>query len=79
MCANGVIVGDTVTPVLRSLFSGFSQTAVGELIINRQFIILVSSVCIMYPLSLNKDIAKLSHASGMGEWLAMTSGVGTEG
>ncbi len=68
MCANGVIVGDTVTPVLRSLLPGFSQSTVGAWIINRQVVIITSSLFVMYPLSLNRDIAKLSHASGMGAW-----------
>ena len=62
MCAYTVIVGDTLSPVLKRMVdedaSDFVQT-----LVSRRFIITVATVGIMFPLSLYRDISKLAKTS----------------
>ena len=65
MCAFGIIIGDTIPHVIRSLFPGLHSIPVLGLLANRQFVIVLCTACVSYPLSLHRDIAKLSRASGL--------------
>ncbi|KAH7888588.1 amino acid transporter [Phlebopus sp. FC_14] len=65
MCAFGIIVGDTIPHVIRSVFPTLYKIPVLSLFTNRQFIIALCTVCVSYPLSLYRDIHKLSRASGL--------------
>ncbi|GAA5897125.1 hypothetical protein JCM6882_001799 [Rhodosporidiobolus microsporus] len=62
MCAFEVILGDTVPRVLLALVGPDPSPLVGFLI-GRHFVVTVLTVGISYPLSLYRDIEKLSHAS----------------
>ncbi|KAG8877637.1 hypothetical protein FRB97_003229 [Tulasnella sp. 331] len=64
MCAFGIIIGDTIPHVIRYVFPSLSTTPFLSIFTNRQFIIALCTVCISYPLSLHRDIHKLSRASG---------------
>ena len=57
--------GDTIPHVIRSLFPTLHTIPVLSLFTNRQFIITLCTVCVSYPLSLHRDIHKLSRASGL--------------
>lgn len=65
MCAFGIIIGDTLPHVLRSLFPSLAHIPVLSLLHNRQFVIAFCTICISYPLSLYRDIHKLARASGL--------------
>jgi sodium-coupled neutral amino acid transporter 11 len=65
MCAFGIIIGDTLPHVMRSLFPSLPTIPVLSLFTNRQFVIVLCTVCISYPLSLYRDIHKLARASGL--------------
>ena len=65
MCAFGIIVGDTLPHVMRSLFPTLPSIPVLYLFTNRQFMIVLCTACISYPLSLYRDIHKLARASGL--------------
>ena len=56
--------GDTIPHVIRSIFPSLATTPILSIFSNRQFIIALCTVTISYPLSLYRDIAKLSRASG---------------
>jgi len=43
------------------------KTALGAMLVNRQFIIALAIGGVAYPLSLYRDIAKLAKASSLGE------------
>lgn len=58
-------VGDTIPHVIRSAFPRLQTIPVLSLLTNRQFVIALCTVCISYPLSLYRDIHKLSRASGL--------------
>lgn len=60
--------GDTIPHVIASLFPSFKTTPVLWLLINRKFVVFLATVCVSYPLSLYRDIGKLSRASGMGQF-----------
>ncbi|OJA18237.1 hypothetical protein AZE42_05175 [Rhizopogon vesiculosus] len=57
--------GDTIPHVIRSIFPNLSAIPVLSLLTNRQFIIVLCTTCVSYPLSLYRDIHKLSRASGL--------------
>lgn len=59
MIAYNVIIGDTVTKVFRRLFA-LSHT---HLLANRNSVVFISTLTVTLPLSLQKDIAKMSKAS----------------
>ncbi|TFK75433.1 amino acid transporter [Pluteus cervinus] len=64
MCAFGIIIGDTIPHVIRSIFPKLPTIPVLSIFANRQFVIVLCTMCISYPLSLYRDIHKLSRASG---------------
>src|SRR5882762_11869704 len=57
------VTGDTIPHVIRSIFPSLPTTPVLSMFANRQFIIVFCTSCISYPLSLYRDIHKLSIAS----------------
>ena len=57
--------GDTIPHVIRSIFPTLYKIPVLSLFTNRQFIIALCTICVSYPLSLHRDIHKLSRASGL--------------
>lgn len=59
MIAYNVIIGDTVTKVLRRIFA-LSHT---HLLANRNSVVFISTLTVTLPLSLQKDITKMSKAS----------------
>ena len=67
MCAFNVIIGDTIPHVIAYLFPSISTHAMLRLLVDRHFIIILITVTISFPLSLHRDIVKLSKSSGFGE------------
>ncbi|KAI0356291.1 amino acid transporter [Trametes cingulata] len=65
MCAFGIIIGDTIPHVIRSLFPRLYSVPILGLLTKRQFVIALCTICVSYPLSLYRDIHKLSRASGL--------------
>ncbi|KAJ6625632.1 amino acid transporter [Mycena sp. CBHHK59/15] len=65
MCAFGIIIGDTIPHVIRSVFPRLYSVPVLYLLTNRKFVIALCTICVSYPLSLYRDIHKLSRASGL--------------
>ncbi|OJT12294.1 Vacuolar amino acid transporter 2 [Trametes pubescens] len=65
MCAFGIIIGDTIPHVIRSVFPHLWRVPVLNLLVKRQFVIALCTICVSYPLSLYRDIHKLSRASGL--------------
>jgi sodium-coupled neutral amino acid transporter 11 len=63
MCAFGIIIGDTIPHVIRSVFPNLPSTPVLSIFADRRFIIAFTTICVSYPLSLYRDIHKLSIAS----------------
>ncbi|KAM6502281.1 Transmembrane amino acid transporter domain containing protein [Amanita muscaria] len=64
MCACGIIIGDTIPHVIRSIFPTLHEKPLLKIFANRQFIISLCIIGVSYPLSLYRDIHKLSRASG---------------
>lgn len=63
-----VIIGDTIPHVLGALFPsllGSEDSPGSSILVNRQFIIVVCTLLISYPLALNKNIAHLAKASAL--------------
>ncbi|KAI9459087.1 amino acid transporter [Russula earlei] len=65
MCAFGIIIGDTIPHVIRSVFPNLPSTPVLSIFADRRFIIALCSIGVSYPLSLYRDIHKLSIASSL--------------
>jgi solute carrier family 38 (sodium-coupled neutral amino acid transporter), member 11 len=65
MCAFGIIIGDTLPQVLRSAFPKLPMMPVLKIFANRQFLIALCTIGVSYPLSLYRDIHKLSRASAL--------------
>ncbi|KAJ7680335.1 amino acid transporter [Mycena polygramma] len=65
MCAFGIIIGDTIPHVIRSVFPQLYSIPVLNLLTNRKFVIALCTIGVSYPLSLYRDIHKLSRASGL--------------
>ncbi|KAL2399852.1 Vacuolar amino acid transporter 2 [Exophiala dermatitidis] len=63
MIAFCIIVGDTIPHVLEALFPGLSQVPFLWLLTDRRAVIVLFILGISWPLSLYRDIAKLSKAS----------------
>ncbi|KKK26985.1 hypothetical protein ARAM_002617 [Aspergillus rambellii] len=63
MIAFCIIVGDTIPHVLNSLFPSLREMSFLWLLTDRRAIIVLLVLCISYPLSLYRDIAKLAKAS----------------
>jgi sodium-coupled neutral amino acid transporter 11 len=58
-------LGDTIPSVIRSVFPNLQNIRIFSIFANRQFIIALCTICVSYPLSLYRDIHKLSRASGL--------------
>lgn len=65
MCAFGIIIGDTLPQVLRSAFPKLPMMPILKIFANRQFLIALCTIGVSYPLSLYRDIHKLSRASAL--------------
>ncbi|KAG7098547.1 hypothetical protein E1B28_000482 [Marasmius oreades] len=65
MIAFSIIIGDTIPHVITSIFPTLATMPVLWIFTNRQFIIFLCTTCVSYPLSLHRDIHKLSRASGL--------------
>ncbi|KAF8161095.1 AAAP amino acid permease [Crassisporium funariophilum] len=65
MCAFGIIIGDTLPQVVRAVFPKLPTIPILKIFANRQFLIALCTVGVSYPLSLYRDIHKLSRASGL--------------
>ncbi|CUA66899.1 Vacuolar amino acid transporter 2 [Saccharomyces cerevisiae S288c] [Rhizoctonia solani] len=63
MCAFGIIIGDTIPHVIRSIFPTLSTIPVLSIFTHRNFIVILCTTCISYPLSLYRSIASLAKAS----------------
>lgn len=61
MCAFCVVIGDTIPHVIKMIFPSLS----GSFLANRQFVITFFTLAISYPLSLYRNIEKLSKASAI--------------
>jgi hypothetical protein len=61
------IIGDTIPHVIAFLLPFLRSIPVLSLLLNRSFVIILATVGVSYPLSLHRDISKLSKASGIGE------------
>lgn len=66
MCAFSVIIGDTIPHVIAYLFPVLAEHAGLRLLVDRRFIIVVCTLAVSFPLSLHRDIVKLSKSSGFG-------------
>ncbi|CCG83285.1 Putative uncharacterized protein [Taphrina deformans PYCC 5710] len=60
-----VIIGDTIPDVFASTFPKLQHRSVLWLFTNRQFMIILCTCMISYPLSLYRDITKLAKASAL--------------
>jgi len=65
MCAFGIIIGDTLPQVFRSMFPKLPTMPILKIFANREFLIALCTIGVSYPLSLYRDIHKLSRASGL--------------
>lgn len=63
MCAFNVIIGDTIPAVLRFVFPFLADSDWFSWLVNRNFIIVLCTVAVAFPLSLHRDIVKLSKSS----------------
>lgn len=64
MVAFGVIVGDSIPSVLRAVWPGLSEMPVLGLLADRRAVIVVFTLGVSYPLTLYRDIAKVSTTPG---------------
>lgn len=62
-----VIIGDTIPHVLGALFPSLlgGEDSARSILVNRQFIIVICTLLISYPLALNRNIAHLAKASAL--------------
>ena len=60
MVAFGIIVGDTIPHVLAAVLPGLRNTPVLSLLVDRRAVIVIFILGVSYPLSLYRDIAKVS-------------------
>ncbi len=67
MVAFGVIVGDSVPQVLRAAWPGLPAVPVLGLLADRRAVIVLCVLGVSYPLSLYRDIAKVSRVSRVSE------------
>lgn len=63
MCAFGIIIGDTIPHVIRQLFPSLSTIPVLSILARRDFLVVLCTTCISYPLSLYRSISSLARAS----------------
>ena len=69
MCAFSVIIGDTIPHVIAYLFPVLAEHAGLRLLVDRRVIIILCTLAVSFPLSLHRDIVKLSKSSGFGKLL----------
>ncbi len=62
MCAFNVIIGDSIPHVLAYVFPFLKEHA--PVLVDRRFIIVLCTAAVSFPLSLHRDIVKLSKSSG---------------
>jgi len=67
MCAFSVIIGDTIPHVIAYLFPVLAEHAGLRLLVDRRVIIILCTLAVSFPLSLHRDIVKLSKSSGFGK------------
>ncbi|RHZ80647.1 hypothetical protein Glove_134g49 [Diversispora epigaea] len=81
MCAFCVIIGDTIPQVIASIFPSISNMTFFYLFADRNFIIIICTTFISYPLALYRDISNLAKASGLAliSMIVIVVGVSTEG
>lgn len=60
------LAGDTIPHVIAFLLPFLATTPVLSLLVDRSFVIFAATAGVSYPLSLHRDISKLSRASGIG-------------
>ncbi|WWC88582.1 uncharacterized protein L201_003494 [Kwoniella dendrophila CBS 6074] len=58
-----VIIGDTIPRVISAIFPSLSEHAVLRLLIDRRVVITLCTLFVSFPLSLHRDIVKLSKSS----------------
>ncbi|KAI1487939.1 aspartic peptidase domain-containing protein [Biscogniauxia mediterranea] len=63
MVAFGVIVGDSIPAVLRTIWPGLAELPVLGILADRRAVIAIFILGVSYPLTLYRDIAKLAKAS----------------
>ncbi|KLT45533.1 hypothetical protein CC85DRAFT_136756 [Cutaneotrichosporon oleaginosum] len=63
MCAFNVIIGDSIPHVLAFVFPFLKEHAGLRLLVDRRFIIVLCTITVSFPLSLHRDIVKLSKSS----------------
>lgn len=61
--AFGIIVGDSIPQVLRTIWPGLSEMPVLWMLADRRTVIVIFVLGVSYPLTLYRDIAKLAKAS----------------
>ena len=61
-----LFTGDTIPHVIAYIFPALSQHAVLRLLVDRRTVILLCTIGISFPLSLHRDIVKLSKSSSFG-------------
>lgn len=59
--------GDTIPHVIAYLIPSLARHAVLSLLVDRRAVILLCTVAVSFPLSLHRDIVKLSKSSSFGE------------
>ncbi|GMK53827.1 hypothetical protein CspeluHIS016_0104130 [Cutaneotrichosporon spelunceum] len=64
MCAFNVIIGDSLPQVIAFVFPFLKEHAGLKLLVDRRFIIVLCTITVAFPLSLHRDIVKLSKSSG---------------
>lgn len=69
MCAFSVIIGDTIPHVIVYLIPAMTEYSFLRFLVDRRTIIVICTIGISFPLSLHRDIVKLSKSSGFGEFL----------
>ncbi|ORX40103.1 transmembrane amino acid transporter protein-domain-containing protein [Kockovaella imperatae] len=63
MCAFNVIIGDTIPHVIAMVIPSSSQHAILRLLVDRRMVIFLVTILVSFPLSLHRDIVKLSKSS----------------
>lgn len=59
--------GDTIPHVIAVLIPSSVSHPLLSLLVDRRFVILLATLAVSFPLSLHRDIVKLSKSSGFGE------------
>lgn len=69
--------GDSIPHVIAYIFPSLADHAVLNLLVDRHFIIIIITIAVSFPLSLHRDIAKLSKSSSFGESIPHHPGKGS--